>query len=209
MHFEFETASGIETQEPYLIPVRKDLSELVIHLTCSLILTLDPPVDGMDVLAALSTNTPIEHPPTDPVLQHLLPDMSIDPDDAMELRSLTEETLRFEKAQRLIKVRQKLSETLKEAAFAQEIEIPAQQVWDWLSAFNDLRLFLAVRLSQLSGSPELMEMDWEQLERKANLEASEGGTISDENALESALSVAYLVVSWWQDSLLERVNSVL
>ncbi|MDO5060658.1 MAG: DUF2017 family protein [Actinomycetaceae bacterium] len=199
----------VETQEPYLLPVRKDLSELVIHLTCSLIFTLDPPVAGMDVLAALSTNTPIEQPPTDPVLQHLLPDMSIDPDDAMELRSLTEETLRFEKAQRLIKIRQKLSETLKESAFIQEIEIPAQQVWDWLSAFNDLRLFLAVRLSELAGSPELMEMDWEQLERKANLEANEDAALSDENALESALSVAYLVVSWWQDSLLERVNSTL
>ncbi|MCS4483894.1 DUF2017 domain-containing protein [Gleimia sp. 6138-11-ORH1] len=209
MHFEFEIDSTLETQEPYLLTVRQDFSELIIHFTSSLILTLDPPVGGMDILASLCSNTLIEQPPTDPVLRHLLPDMSIDPDEAIELRSLTEETLRYEKAQRLMKVRQKLAETLSQNDFAPEIEIPYGQVWEWLSAFNDLRLFLAVRLCELGGNPELVELDEVYLVEQASLIMDEDSTLNAENALESVLSLAYLVVSWWQDSLLEKVNSTL
>ncbi|EEH63652.1 hypothetical protein HMPREF0044_0671 [Gleimia coleocanis DSM 15436] len=184
----------------YRIPLRSDFAVLISQLSVELVHLLDAPVEGMDFLAALSGGYELKEPPADPVLQQLLPDMSDDPIDAIELRSFTEDTLRLLKSQRLQRIVGVLENT------PEELIINEDEAWDWLSAFNDMRLYLGMRLSQYQGSVELVEPQWSKLEEKAEVLFSEESVdLPQEQLQESLICLAYIVVSWWQDSLLQEV----
>ena len=71
--------------------------------------------------------------------------------------------------------------------------IPREGVWEWLGALNDIRLGLAgeLDLSDQSDAQRVEEM------------------AMSEPTGERAQTVAaiYMLITWWQDSLLEAVNN--
>lgn len=186
--------------DPIVIPIRPDFAALVSQLSTELIHLLDAPIEGMDFLAALSGSYELKEPPADPLLRQLLPDMSEDPVEALELRSFTEDSLRLTKTQRLQKIVVALQTT------ENQLSVPQTQAWDWLSSFNDLRLYLGMRLAQFHGSTDLIALNWEELEAEAErLFSSTSQSLTSEEIQKPLISLAYLIVSWWQESLLQEV----
>ncbi|HET6908420.1 MAG TPA: DUF2017 domain-containing protein [Mycobacteriales bacterium] len=78
--------------------------------------------------------------PDDPAVHRLLPDAYDDPEGAAEFRRLTDAELRRGKSDRLSRLVDALS------AEGQPIELSSDEADGWLSAINDIRLVLGVRL---------------------------------------------------------------
>lgn len=98
---------------------------------------------GQDPLARLVGIAPQADRPTDPALLRLLPDAySDDPGAADDFRRFTEHGLREQKA---ANARLALA-TLQRTEDGQSIRMTVSEGQAWLTALNDLRLTLAVRL---------------------------------------------------------------
>jgi hypothetical protein len=78
--------------------------------------------------------------PDDPAVHRVLPDAYDDPEGAAEFRRLTDADLRRGKSDRLTRLVEDLS------GDASTIELPVDDADGWLSAINDIRLVLGVRL---------------------------------------------------------------
>lgn len=192
----------------YRLPLRADLAPLFLDLVAQVQETLAVADQDFSPEGAHETHfsTPtFRDTPTDMLERELLPQMSHDPLDALELRSLTENSLRVLKSGRL----EILEKGLLGALGKEEILIPADQVWDWLSGLNDLRIYLAALLARAGGASELQELDWEALEEL--VDQVFGGDATPDACQtrvdEALIALAYLLVSWWQESLLTQVNS--
>ncbi|MFC7405118.1 DUF2017 domain-containing protein [Georgenia alba] len=151
--------------------------------------------DVEDVLAALDFEPSDGAPgtPTDAALARLLPPMSEDEDLAGELRSLTEDSLRAGKVERLETVWRALT------APGEAVVVAAGTEGRWLAALTDVRLVLAARL----GIED--ESDAEAVYRRAERPASEqqGGRADD---VEEAMATMYAALTWWQESLLQAMS---
>ena len=117
--------------------------------------------------------------------------MSEDDEDAARMRALTEDLLRTEKSVRLRTVVSDLEHITH--GDGDTLVIPREGVWEWLGALNDIRLGLAgeLDLSDQSDAQRVEEM------------------AMSEPTGERAQTVAaiYMLITWWQDSLLEAVNN--
>lgn len=187
--------SGFERCEfGYVAQLDEELSEVLQRLLGETITVLDAP-DEATVLSSIVGEEEYREEPDDPTLQTLLPPMSDDPLEAESLRALTEDSLRTEKSARLQKILRALKEHMTGERKAVLVELGEE--WEWLSGLNDLRLVLAQRLGV--GTP-----GWEVLEARVTqlLETGSGTVI----AVEEVIAIVYLVVSWWQDSLLRAVD---
>ena len=102
---------------------------------------LDPPETDADPLAAIVGigDSPVATP-VDPALARLLPDAYADPAGAAEFRRLTDADLRHGKAEALLR----LADTV--ASESGAVELSPDDADRWLSAVNDIRLVLGVRL---------------------------------------------------------------
>lgn len=197
----------------YHLPFNPDLGPLLVDLVTAVhhklaVPELQIPTDldfSKGATPASATTGSLIDEPQDIFFRSLLPQMSFDPLDALELRSLNENSLRVMKTGRLETVLEGLDDALEN----KEILIPAGQVWDWLSGLNDLRIYLAALMAQANGSQELQELDWERLEAQVDAVFGRGADAETcgKQVEEGLVALLYLTVSWWQESLLAQVNS--
>lgn len=159
------------------------------------IAVVDVTDDPLDALA--KELAPVPEPSFDPVIDRLLPDMSEDPEEARELRELTESGVRSTKVSNLTSVYRTLSSS------TGRIHVPEAEIPVWMSALNDLRLVLGTRL----------DIDDEGRAEEVAHRAGEvaDGTHSDkelteEEEVENQLMLVYAMVTWWQDSLIDAVR---
>ncbi|QWW20179.1 DUF2017 family protein [Schaalia sp. 19OD2882] len=181
----FERAPG-----GYRASLDGDHSLLFQQLLREILLVLDDPGVSSPVLAAIDEET--DRPaPHDPALGHLLPSMSLEPQEAERMRALTEDFLRAEKSSRLRRVRQEMSRA---RLAARPVWVDEDDVWDWLAALNDVRLALSGELGLEDQS------DAERVERLA-MEQEES------RARENNVAAVYMMVTWWQGSLLGAMRA--
>ncbi|MDK7143226.1 DUF2017 family protein [Gleimia europaea] len=184
------TPGGYETT------IDEDVAVLMQTLLGETILILDAPTQEPLLSALLSEDERDE--PDDPTLKILLPSMSSDPEEASALRALTEDALRTLKTERLQIIGRKLAELA--ASESRTFTIEREDVWQWLSGLNDLRLVLAGRLEV--NSPDDTQY-W--YERAAALLAHDSAKPRKISA-EELVGLVFVLVSWWQDSLLQAVQ---
>lgn len=184
------TPGGYETT------IDEDVAVLMQTLLGETILILDAPTQEPLLSALLSEDARDE--PDDPTLKILLPSMSSDPGEASNLRALTEDAMRTLKTERLQIIGRKLAELA--TSESRTFTIEREDVWQWLSGLNDLRLVLAGRLEV--NSPDDTQY-W--YERAAALLAHDSAKPRKISA-EELVGLVFVLVSWWQDSLLQAVQ---
>jgi len=117
--------------------------------------------------------------------------MSEDGDDAARMRALTEDLLRSEKSVRLRSIVSDLDHIVH--GETNTLVVRPGDVWSWLGALNDIRLGLA-------GELDLSDQgDAERIEKLAMSEATGDRA--------QTVAAIYILITWWQDSLLEAVNN--
>lgn len=174
---------------------------IIGRISSEIVTLLDAPANDADLLHALALDERREEP-EDPALRSLLPQMSDDPHEAAALRTLTEDTLRLTKSERLVRI----MESLEDLAATQDdaLEIHAEHAWEWLCALNDMRLVLAQRLEVKS------PQDAEGVTRRAEAFLTGTGrgsqTGQPQSHSEDVIAALYAIVTWWQDSLLQAVR---
>ncbi len=205
---------------------RADLDEgdnlLLQQLVREILVVLDEPGDLTAFVQAATGFEASRAEPRDPALTNLLPPMSDDAPQAAELRALTEDFLRAEKSARL----RSMAATLQtvQASVPGTLLVARDDVWDWLAALNDIRLALAGELGIRSDADAERVMAVARGVGTAVAAAEPGdppgarrwGTAPPSSATasapaaptprERAVSTTYLVVTWWQDSLLRAVR---
>lgn len=172
----------------FLAHLDQDHSLLLKQLISEILLLLDD--SSSPILRVVSAESQREAP-NDPALDHLLPPMSVQEEEAARMRALTEDSVRAEKSERLRLIAEELGrayESGEQVWFAQE------DAWRWLAGLNDLRLALAGELSLHS------QGDAERVERLAL-----GQEVASEQQKRGA--AVYLLLTWWQDSLLSAMRS--
>ncbi|MFP7696598.1 DUF2017 family protein [Trueperella sp. LYQ143] len=139
--------------------------------------------------------------PVDDAVARLLPDMSEDPDEAQQLRELTEDTVAAAKIENLVTFYLGLMAIPEgESRFRISYEDgPA-----WLAALNDIRLVLATRLQIDS------EQEAEEIYQRASVFMSPHPQVAEDfpevTSSDDMLAVLYAMTTWWQDSLLRALN---
>lgn len=123
------------------------------------------------------------------LLEVLLPEASEDPATAVEVRALTRERLRQDKAGRLARVARELRAPSRRG----EVVVPLGQEADWLGAMNDIRLVLSHRLGIASAQ------DAETVRATACEEPPREETFHQQWYRGTAL--VYDMLTWWQESL--------
>ena len=141
--------------------VTHDEIEILINLTEQLLELLGEGdffhhYDVNDPLAQLLAVPDEIETPEDPVLKRLLPNAYADPEAASDFRRYTEPALRGSKQRALRKVREDLLvvfESSDDGGTIEDLEPDS-----WLTALNDLRLALSVRLDVNADSFEVFEL---------------------------------------------------
>ena len=167
---------------------------LLRQLASEVLVVLDDPGECAvtpSVLSALTETELRREAPRERSLGMLLPPMSADCEDAARMRALTEDLLRTEKSARLRSIIADLDSIVHGGA--DTLIVRPEAVWSWLGALNDIRLGLA---------GELGLADQSDARRVERLAASEP---TGEHA--QVVAAIYMLVTWWQDSLLEAVNN--
>ena len=177
---------------------------LLRQLVSEILVVLDDPSDaeGMSIMVAASTGPEVKRDaPVERSLEFLLPPMSADAQTAQSLRALTEDIVRSDKSRRLRAFWRILdgaaplaTRERPWAADSDEVDlrVRAADAWQCLGALNDIRLGLAGELGMETAS------DAEAVEALAMSEPTGEHTQS--------VAIIYMLVTWWQDSLLTAMN---
>lgn len=185
----------LPTKQGVSAPIGRDYNLLLQQLIHEILVVLDDPGDFPMFLAAATGLENERAASVDPALEHVLPAMSLDPDEAARLRALTEDTLRAEKSQRLRHICHELDSAISDGTHCVLLE--EEDAWIWLAGFTDIRLALA---------GELRISSTDDLERIEELAAEEPHGLHG-NREQSAAAI-YLLVTWWQDSLLKALREM-
>jgi len=167
---------------------------LLRQLASEVLVVLDDPGDFASTSSMVSAATETEQrreAPRERSLGMLLPPMSDDDEDAARMRALTEDLLRTEKSLRLRGIVSDLEHITH--GEGDTLVIPDRSVWSWLGALNDIRLGLAGELGLRT------QADAQRIEELALSEATGERT--------QQVAEIYVLITWWQDSLLEAVNN--
>ncbi|WP_288765951.1 DUF2017 family protein [uncultured Varibaculum sp.] len=159
---------------------------------------LDPPVLPFEITTMLgeddSEGAAKDIHLSNASLDRLLPPGAADERTAQTMRDLTDSQLRTQKAERLDRLYQILSEQT-----GSTLVIKSGQEWDWLGGINDVRLAISGKLS-----PEDLNADSQpdrQLSKQVNPKTG------NEKFEEALVSSFYEWLSGWQDSLLQAIDS--
>lgn len=177
--------------EGFSAPIDAEHNLILQQLVREILVLLDEPGDVTAFLQATVGFETSRPEPGDPTLDYLLPPMSDDCCEAARMRALTEDFLRSEKSVRLRRVQHDLQAAADPVAVG--VWVPREGAWDWLAALNDLRLALAGELG--IASQEDAEDVWGTAKAAVRAEPRR-----------SMACVAYVMVTWWQDSLLRAVR---
>ncbi|MDY2941283.1 MAG: DUF2017 family protein [Varibaculum sp.] len=167
-----------------------DELQLICQAISEVVYLLDAPVIPPQLFAPPGDEgTESRQAPVNLSLSRLLPDMSLDPKLAGELRELTEDGLRTAKSERLVKVRtilEQVGDYFEDADSACLVNVPPGEEWQWLGAINDVRLAIAAPRSD----PARLVGNMENL------------------AGEPTVRQVYDLLGAWQDSLLGALEDV-
>lgn len=159
---------------------------------------LDPPVLPFEITTMLgeddSEDAAKDIHLSNASLDRLLPPGAADEQTAQTMRDLTDSQLRTQKAERLDRLYQLLSEQT-----GPTLVIKSGQEWDWLGGINDVRLAISGKLS-----PEDLNAESQpdrQLSKQVNPKTG------NEKFEEALVSSFYEWLSGWQDSLLQAIDS--
>ena len=159
---------------------------------------LDPPVLPFEITTMLgeddSEGAAKDIHLSNASLDRLLPPGAADERTAQTMRDLTDSQLRTQKAERLDRLYQILSEQT-----GSTLVIKSGQEWDWLGGINDVRLAISGKLS-----PEDLNAESQpdrQLSKQVNPKTG------NEKFEEALVSSFYEWLSGWQDSLLRAIDS--
>lgn len=159
---------------------------------------LDPPVLPFEITTMLgeddSEGAAKDIHLSNASLDRLLPPGAADERTAQTMRDLTDSQLRTQKAERLDRLYQILSEQT-----GSTLVIKRGQEWDWLGGINDVRLAISGKLS-----PEDLNAESQpdrQLSKQVNPKTG------NEKFEEALVSSFYEWLSGWQDSLLQAIDS--
>lgn len=159
---------------------------------------LDPPVLSFEITTMLgeddSEGAAKDIHLSNASLDRLLPPGAADERTAQTMRDLTDSQLRTQKAERLDRLYQILSEQT-----GSTLVIKSGQEWDWLGGINDVRLAISGKLS-----PEDLNAESQpdrQLSKQVNPKTG------NEKFEEALVSSFYEWLSGWQDSLLRAIDS--
>lgn len=203
----------------YRAQLGEEHNRLLHQLVDEVLVVLDEPGDVTSMVRATVGFESARPEPEDPTLDNLLPPMSDDPPEAARLRALTEDFLRGEKSARLRRLARDLQAA--DAARSAFLEVRRAEAWDWLAALNDVRLALAGELG--IRTDEDADAVWDEAEAcgpevrgaagpgpgpgpdagPEPLPGRDGGRVPGRRAL----CALYLLVTWWQDSLLRAVQA--
>ena len=157
---------------------------------------LDPPVLPFEIttmLGEIEDETGMDIHFDNASLDRLLPPGAVDERTAQTMRNLTDSQLRTQKAERLDRLYQLLSEQT-----GTVLVVKCGQEWDWLGGTNDVRL-------AISGKLNLGDND--EGEQQHSIEYPQVATKSrDEKFEEVLVSSFYEWLSGWQDSLLQAID---
>lgn len=137
------------------------------------------------------------HLPLDDALERLLPDMSEDPEQAAELRTLTEETIAVAKISHLVDFYRGLDN---ESEDADLVELPNDDAIAWVAAMNDIRLVLATRLNIDNNDDS--ERVYLRAGNFTGYDTRKQDEIVEIETTEDMMAVLYTMTTWWQESLL-------
>lgn len=159
---------------------------------------LDPPVLPFEITTMLgeddSEDAAKDIHLSNASLDRLLPPGAADEQTAQTMRDLTDSQLRTQKAERLDRLYQLLSEQT-----GPTLVIKSGQEWDWLGGINDVRLAISGKLS-----PEDLNADSQPDKQMSSQVNPKTGNEKFEEALVSSF---YEWLSGWQDSLLQAIDS--
>lgn len=159
---------------------------------------LDPPVLPFEITTMLgeddSEGAAKDIHLSNASLDRLLPPGAADERTAQTMRDLTDSQLRTQKAERLDRLYQILSEQT-----GSTLVIKSGQEWDWLGGINDVRLAISGKLS-----PEDLNADSQPDKQMSSQVNPKTGNEKFEEALVSSF---YEWLSGWQDSLLQAIDS--
>lgn len=159
---------------------------------------LDPPVLPFEITTMLgeddSEDAAKDIHLSNASLDRLLPPGAADERTAQTMRDLTDSQLRTQKAERLDRLYQLLSEQT-----GPTLVIKSGQEWDWLGGINDVRLAISGKLS-----PEDLNADSQPDKQMSSQVNPKTGNEKFEEALVSSF---YEWLSGWQDSLLQAIDS--
>ena len=159
---------------------------------------LDPPVLPFEITTMLGEDDSEEAAKdihlSNASLDRLLPPGAADEQTAQTMRDLTDSQLRTQKAERLDRLYQLLSEQT-----GPTLVIKSGQEWDWLGGINDVRLAISGKLS-----PEDLNADSQPDKQMSSQVNPKTGNEKFEEALVSSF---YEWLSGWQDSLLQAIDS--
>ena len=175
--------------------IGRDYNLLIQQLIHEILVVLDDPGDFPMFLAAATGLENERAASVDPALEYLLPAMSLDSDEAARLRALTEDMLRAEKSERLRRICHELDSAISDGTHC--VMLNEDEAWVWLAGFTDIRLALA---------GELRISSTDDLERVEELASEEPHGLHG-NREQSAAAI-YLLVTWWQDSLLKALREM-
>jgi len=171
-------------------PIGRDYNLLIQQLIHEILVVLDDPGDFPMFLSAATGLESERAAAIDPALDFLLPPMSADPQEAARLRALTEDTLRSQKSARLRTVCNQLNEVLVDGT--NYLVLDEESTWNWLGALTDMRLALAGELG-IHDDSDLIRVETIAQEKP-------------EGTREQSAAAIYLLMTWWQESLLKSVH---
>lgn len=213
-----DTALVETTEDGWLIHLGKVECTMLQRAISDVFMLIDSSQMDSSVLSSVTELYDEPAPPPDnKALRMILPDMSTDAAQAQQLRALTEEGLRTEKADRL----EWMAGHLVAVCDQSPLFIAEGEEWAWLGGINDIRHVLAATLRITDDEDEpsdpLMERNTEELAKlsKARLELlrkirenagqrPELATLPREDVVVRAL---YDLLTTWQESLLLRMEA--
>ncbi|MBD3688940.1 DUF2017 family protein [Nanchangia anserum] len=182
-----------------VVELPRDDAELVARAADEIIVLLDAPIIDPALMNALTDDAPEMPDPANRSLVNLLQPMASDPDLDDELRAMSVETLRQEKAERM----GVLAADLRKVAADGSLVLTPGQEWVWLGGLTDVRLALAGTLGAATAA------DVEAIHRYV-LDVSRATDVAElvrAEGVNPLVASVFLVVGAWQESLLAVMDA--
>lgn len=140
--------------------------------------------------------------PMDSALHRLLPDMSEDPQQAAQLRNLTEDGVVAAKVENLTTIYRQLTE---EPEASDRVFVTNEDAPAWMAGLNDIRLVLAARLEVDDDSSS--QQVYHTAAKFTGFRTADAADLPEIETPEDMMAVLYTMITWWQDSLVTAVRN--
>ncbi|MDO5026063.1 MAG: DUF2017 family protein [Trueperella sp.] len=161
---------------------------------------------GEDDAAAADAPDPYLLTPMDSALHRLLPDMSEDPQQAAQLRNLTEDSIVAAKVEHLTTIYDQLvAENTESPEEFDRVFVRNEDAPAWMAGLNDIRLVLAARLEVDDDSSS--QQVYNTAAKFTGFRTADVKDLPEIETAEDMMAVLYAMITWWQDSLVTAVRN--